>query len=320
MCVQNPKYLRNTSTPNRYAIVVFFVRNRFRILSTTSILNSKRTLPILTWPDVRYLTRIVLKLCCNGVLEDSNTNSSSSTEMKRLRKQDSGTMSNTHDEDLRPVILEIRTDVQRIYRRICSYFDSKSNFQESVQNVAKQLSKEGERKKYEKRAATLLRGVLRFADMIASSDAEIRRGLFEHLLDRTFDPLYGVERDVDFDDHVAMVASVKKSLRALRDSLNLKDISNIDADVAKVMWFDLIDSIESSFQYLITEVLQRHEVKPSAYSKVSEKLRAKFFSLKNTPPVIAESESPSSNETTTAETTTTTIEEESNAESSKQQE
>ena len=116
------------------------------------------------------------------------------------------------------------------------------------------MSKEGERKKYEKRAATLLRGVLRFADMIASSDAEIRRGLFEHLLDRTFDPLYGVERDVDFDDHVAMVASVKKSLRALRDSLNLKDISNIDADVAKVMWFDLIDSIESSFQYLITEV------------------------------------------------------------------
>lgn len=228
-------------------------------------------------------------------------------------------MSNTHDEDLRPVILEIRTDVQRIYRRICSYFDSKSNFQESVQNVAKQLSKEGERKKYEKRAATLLRGVLRFADMIASSDAEIRRGLFEHLLDRTFDPLYGVERDVDFDDHVAMVASVKKSLRALRDSLNLKDISNIDADVAKVMWFDLIDSIESSFQYLITEVLQRHEVKPSAYSKVSEKLRAKFFSLKNTPPVIAESESPPTNETTTAETTTTTSEE-SNAESSKQEE
>ena len=228
-------------------------------------------------------------------------------------------MSNTHDEDLRPVILEIRTDVQRIYRRICSYFDSKSNFQESVQNVAKQLSKEGERKKYEKRAATLLRGVLRFADMIASSDAEIRRGLFEHLLDRTFDPLYGVERDVDFDDHVAMVASVSKSLRALRDSLNLKHISNIDANVAKVMWFDLIDSIESSFQYLITEVLQRHEVKPSAYSKVSEKLRAKFFSLKNTPPVIAESESPSSNETTTAETTTTTSEE-SNTESSKEQE
>ena len=88
--------------------------------------------------------------------------------------------------------------------------------------------------------------------------------------------------------------------------MNLKDISNIDADVAKVMWFDLIDSIESSFQYLITEVLQRHEVKPSAYSKVSEKLRAKFFSLKNTPPVIAESESPSTNETATAETTTTT--------------
>ena len=145
MCVQNPKYLRNTSTPNRYAIVVFFVRNRFRILSTTSILNSKRTLPILTWPDVRYLTRIVLKLCCNGVLEDSNTNSSnssSSTKMKRLRKQDSGIISNTYDEELRPVILEIRTDVQRIYRRICSYFDSKSNFQESVQNVAKQLSKE----------------------------------------------------------------------------------------------------------------------------------------------------------------------------------
>ena len=261
----------------------------------------------------------MLKLCCNGVLEDSNTNSSnssSSTKMKRLRKQDSGIISNTYDEELRPVILEIRTDVQRIYRRICSYFDSKTNFQESVQNVAKQLSKDGERKKYEKRAALLLRGVLRFADMIASSDAEVRRGLFEHLLDRTFDPLYGVERDVDFDDHVAMVASVSKSLRALRDSLNLKHISNIDANVAKVMWFDLIDSIESSFQYLITEVLQRHEVKPSAYSKVSEKLRAKFFSLKNTPPVIAESESPSTNITTTE---TTTTNESNNADSSSKQ-
>ena len=223
----------------------------------------------------------MLKLCCNGVLEDlnSNTTSSSSSTKKitRLRKQDSGMTSSLYDEDLQPIILEIRTDVQRVYRRICSYFDSKSKFQESVQNISKQLSKEGERKKYEKRAGTLLRGVLRFADMIASSDAEIRRGLFEHLLDRTFDPLYGVERDVDFDDHVAMVASVSKSLRALRDGVKLEDISNLDVDIAKVMWYDLIGSIESSFRYLITEVLQRREVKPSAYSK----LREKFLSLKN---------------------------------------
>jgi hypothetical protein len=287
-----------------YTIVVFFVNNRFRILSTTGLLNSRRTLPILTWPDVRHLTRIVLKLCCNGVLttrtedenehdNDSKNNTTAAATNKTtvkipenkmsLRKQDSGlSVESSSGEDLRSDILGIRTDVQRIYRRICRHFDSKVKFQKTVQSVAKHLLKDdGERKKYEKRAATLLRGVLRFSDMIASSDVEIRRGLFENLLNNTFDPLYGIERDVDFDDHVAMVASMSKSLRAVRDNVNLEEISSLDVHVAKHMWFDLILSIESCFRYLITEVLQRREEQPSAYAKVSEKLRAKFFSLKN---------------------------------------
>ena len=133
-------------------------------------------------------------------------------------------------------------------------------------------------KKIEKRLSTLLRGFAKLTQIFASNPmgGEIR-GLFEHLVDRMFDPLYGSERDIDFRQMTSLMTHVTIVFDTLTEDAE-EPFRGMLRDEQHLMilnaWRNVVQTVKSCFSYLITQALKDSWTgnRSSRYAKVRAKL------------------------------------------------